>query len=144
MTDRTPEDLVADALKRYVDERQQFLIIESGPYYVQFAAAYADGVARPPDDARRPFWELYAEHGLYAEAVSDEFLDPSDRLGAEGATRLDRLGWTAPSDGSNWTRVFELKGPPHCTIVARHVVTTFVDGFRVTGAIQFNEGDPIA
>jgi hypothetical protein len=140
MTEPTPEDLVADALKRLVDERQEFLIVVRGPYFVQFAASYSGGRERQSDG---PFWDLYAEHGLYAEAVSDWFLEPGDQLGAEGAERLGRLGWAAPTDGSNWTREFELKGQQDCAVVARDVIVTFVDGFRVTGPMQFEEGDPI-
>ena len=100
-------------------------------------------VPRSADDARRSFWELFAEHGIYAEAVSDEFLDPNDRLGAEGATRLSRLGWAWPPNVPNWSRVFELRGPEGCSDVARHVLETFVDAFRVGGPLSFGVGNAI-
>lgn len=71
MTDASTESLVATALRDFVDRQLEFLIVESGPYYVQFAPVFPErGV-----DLHRPLTELLAEHGLYAEAVSDEFLE---------------------------------------------------------------------
>lgn len=140
MTETAPEDLVADVLKRFVDERLEFLIVECSPYFVQFAAPHSAGQAWEPEG---PLWDLYAEHGLYAEAVSDVFLEPEDQLGIEGAERLSRLGWTAPVDDSNWTRLYELRGPQDCVLVARGVLATFVDGFHAAGQLQYQEGDRI-
>jgi hypothetical protein len=147
MTDGDLEQLVADAVKEFVDTRRNHLIVESGPYYVQLAAIYPDGIAREREDSYRPFWELYAEHGLYAEAVSDENLAPHERLGVEGIERLTRLGWAppgqTPTKSQNWVYVFELSGPTDCTEVARLVITTFLDGFEVNDPLQFVLGHPI-
>jgi hypothetical protein len=139
MTQLAPEDLVANVLGRLVNERLEFLVVECSPYFVQFAAPYSAGQPLPPDG---PLWGLYAEHGLYSEAVSDIYLEPEAQLGTEGAERLSRLGWTPPTD-SNWTRLFELRGPEDCVVVAREVLATFVEGFHAAGELQYHDGDAI-
>lgn len=146
MTDATPEQLVVNALRGFVDERREFLIVESGPYYVQFGAIYADGMQHA-EDSGRSFSEIYAERGLYAEAVSDEHLEPGVRLGEDGAARLERLGWTSPSDAanwsSNWSRVLKLKDESDYARIASCVINTFVDGFCTTEPFVFEVGNSI-
>lgn len=143
MTDESQQQLVTDALKTLVEERREFLIIESGPYYIQFAAVYANGVQQGGEDRGRSFWDLYAEYGLYAEAISDEYLEPSAHLGADGAARLERLGWTRPSNQPNWSRIYEMRGPVDCEAIARAVIATFVAGFRTSDPFRFEVGNRI-
>jgi len=156
MSTDSPEAVVDSALREFVRRGAEFLIIASDPFFVQFAGIYPDGIAQPERDAwdrevQRAeendrgalFTQLYQEFGLYAEAVSDEFLKPGMRLGDTGGARLARLGWTEPSRvTSNWSRVFDFVGEQSYAAVARSGIRTFEEGFELLGPLSLEFGNP--
>lgn len=75
----TFRDRLAEALG--VLEEGQYLILSGtrSPYYVQFA--------------------MEADSLLWAEAVSDAFLEKGQKLGKAQKNALVKLGWRAPADG---------------------------------------------
>jgi len=77
---------LADLLDGLLEEREHFLVVSVEPpgYYVQFLPQ-ADG-------------------GLYAEAVSNEFLDEAARLTPEARACLEQFGWllTGPNYSQAW------------------------------------------
>src|SRR5262245_24958498 len=83
---------IIDALERLVSDGISpgaFVILEGDKthnYYIQFAS---DG-----DE-------------IFCEAVSNQYLKPSDQLTAEQLRRLENLGWRAPEhERQNWFRTF--------------------------------------
>lgn len=105
-----PATTITDALRVHIAERRDFVIIHSDQarnYYVQCA------------DVDSRLGELYAE------AVSDQWLEPSNSLGPTGAAALRALGWTAPDKESpNWHRVFLLEGDESYELVADQLLET--------------------
>jgi hypothetical protein len=143
MTLDTPKALIRASLEEFVTSGVEFLIIWSPPFFVQFAGVYPD---RAVTDGERSsfFAQLYEDSGLYAEAVSDEFLEPDVRVGDAGGSRLAQLGWTAPSHSTpNWSRLFDLAGEESLDQVSRAVLETFEDVFGTRGPFKFESGDPV-
>lgn len=68
--------------------------------------------------------------GLFAEAVSNTYLQGSSRLNEEDIARLGRLGWSAPTgaDHPNFHRWYDLD---NVQTVARHVAQTLRDVYHV-------------
>jgi len=157
MSTDSPEAIVDSALREFVCRGVEFLIIASDPFFVQFAGVYPDGTERRERDAwdrkvRRVeendrgalFTQLYQEMGLYAEAVSDEFLKPEMRLGETGGARLARLGWIEPSSATpNWSRVHDFVGDESYAVVSRSVIQTFEEGFELLGPLSLKFGNPL-
>lgn len=117
-------DEIVSAL-RMVGERQAHHVVfapaDDSPHYVQFRAD--PGV----------FW---------GEVVSDTYLEGRHRLGAEGAERLARLGWRAPSTHRpNWFQYFHPSRKRHYGHLAEHVLATFRDGLRVRESVSVWEID---
>jgi hypothetical protein len=102
-------------------------------------------VRQVEEHARGPlFLQLYQEVGLYAEAVSDKFLEPEMRLGDTGGARLAKLGWTEPSAATpNWSQVYEFVGEESYAVVRRSVIQTFEEGFGLLGPLSLEFGNPL-
>lgn len=130
------------ALKEFVTSGAEFLIIWSPPFFVQFAGVYPDRAVA--DSERRSFFiRLYEDSGLYAEATSDQFLEPDVRVGQVGGSRLSELGWAAPSRATpNWSRDFVVAGEESLDGVAHAVLQTF-EVFGAQGPFTFEFGDPV-
>lgn len=125
-----PVVAIADALRRHVAERRDFVIIHSDQarnYYVQCANVDPD------------------QEELFAEAVSDHWLEAPNLLGASGAAALVGLGWTEPGKESpNWHRVFRIEGENSYEVIARQLLETLRTVYGLDGnavVIEIDDDD---
>ena len=107
---------IAEFLRRLQEEggRGNFVIftVDSRKgYYIQCAAGY--GQAR-----------------LWAEAASNEFVDPEFALSSERSARLESMGWNAPRKSSkiaNFHREWEANGGEDRSRIASEIVRAMVE-----------------
>ncbi|MBN1284478.1 MAG: hypothetical protein JXB47_03690 [Anaerolineae bacterium] len=110
---------IADGLRRIQTEGGggNFAIVEAyladgRMYYIQFA-----GAIRSPD--------------LYAEAVSNVYLDASLRLGNAQIARLQKLGWQPPQGEANFSRTWQAHTDQDREAIAREVMRAFTEVYGV-------------
>ena len=90
-----------------------FIADAEANYYIQFA-----GEASEPE--------------LYAEAVSNEFLEPKFKLNQDQISALQALGWSAPSsDRVNFYRDWHATNHEHRVHIAREVMRTFSEIYGI-------------
>jgi hypothetical protein len=132
LEESSPNERVAAALRHQTLLRRDYLIITCDVqrnYYVQFP--------HPGDEPGLP-------ESLYAEAVSNEFLDENASLGPEEEEVLGQLGWHPPrtppnASVSNWWREFKLPSEAAFEQVARAVVETLRSVYDYAGGGLFIE-----
>ncbi len=127
----TLRDRLAEALG--VLEEGQYLILSGArsPYYVQFA--------------------MEADSLLWAEAVSDAFLEKGEKLGKARKDALVKLGWRAPGDGGRGKRSSSqssgspnyqgrFEGTDQFPAAAKMAVQTLRDvyGFRKPSSLRYH------
>jgi hypothetical protein len=134
---------ITRSLRTQTIESRDFLIVEashSHNYYVQFPS---------PSAPRLPPGDLPVE--LYAEAVSNEFLEPPETLSLIQEETLRKLGWNEPGtvtscsiDGAsspNWWRVFPLTSDDQFHESAEALYATLVEAYGHQGLVQIRLSD---
>lgn len=133
---------IARALRQQTVECRDFLILEaagSNNYFVQFPS---------PSEKRLPPGELPLE--LFSEAVSNEFLEPPNRLSVNQEGRLRTLGWSDPGPvrfsagwtiSPNWWRIFPLGSDDRFQEIAATVHATLVEVYGHRGGLSITLAD---
>jgi hypothetical protein len=80
-------------------------------YYIQFTGARGQGE-------------------LYAEAVSNQFLEPANALTDDQMARLESLGWIR-QEGNNYYRNWTAASDSERLAIAQEVVQTFVEVYGI-------------
>jgi hypothetical protein len=67
---------------------------------------------------------LHRQGEIYCETVSNTFLADEHKLGPAQITRLEELGWAAPTDNSSANWHWMMEGTPDLGVIARLTVST--------------------
>jgi hypothetical protein len=118
MSQEGPIKSIVTALRRIQEEggSGNFVIFTAGAkenYYIQFAG----GVGEPK---------------LYAEAVSNECLEPALWLNEDQIARLQSMGWNPPTGTPNFHREWQATTDSDRLVIASAVMLTFVEIYGVS------------
>ena len=110
---------IAECLRRVQEEggagsHVVFTLDSRKGYYIQCAAGYGQSL-------------------LWAEAVSNEFLEPASALGADRLVRLKSLGWTEPQEASriaNFHREWEAGGDQERSRIASEIMRAMIEVYE--------------